>query len=891
MIGKTISHYKILEKLGEGGMGVVYKAEDTKLERTVALKFLPRGLETHEPERARFLQEAKAAAALNHANICTIHDVIVEGDYQFIVMEYVDGKTLRQMVPVQKIQDAIDYALQIGEALQEAHSHGVVHRDIKTENIMVNSKSQIKVMDFGLAKLKGSLKLTKTSSTVGTLAYMSPEQIQGNEVDGRSDIFSFGVVLFEMLTGELPFRGDYEAAMVYSIVNEEPESVQTYRPGISSEVMHILNRSLEKNPEERYQYVHEMVIDLKRVKKESTHAPRPVRPQAAIELKPVFEGEDKTGLVTEKEIVPAKGRKTSWNRLVIVAILLCFVAVITAILLLKPFSHEPLPPMKIIPFANSPGHELTPSFSPDGNQIAYSWTRGEPMERHIYVKLIGTSSPLRLTENPGFDCDPVWSPDGRSIAFVRLVNGEPTIYKIPALGGTEQRLIKLNKPGLNMYTMFDWSPDGGLIIYSNKDSGDVINSIYTVSLSTMEKRRITLPPNGTLGDDEPAFSPDGRWIAFRRTLSYASTAIFIIPISGGLEKGITSDTQTILDLAWSQDGREIIFSSDRGGTFGLWRVPFKGGELKPVPLASDAMWFGISKKGQRLAYSKGSTGGGSEIILKGDMPEKEGQVVETNRLLATNQYTYLEQFSPDGLKIVFVSGMEGNDEIWICDRDGTNPVQLTDFGSGHHCGIPSWSPDSRDIVFEARPYGNGDIYIVNSESRQLRRITTETSDERDATWSRDERWIYFTSNRTGNYRIWKCPVNAGEAVQISPDESREGWHSLESQDGKWLFSMDFEKNKIWKYFLENRQKQLFLDNVLSFNWALSEDGMYYLQESLSTGESVMYFKNFATNNTKKLASIKLKNLWNFSISPDRRSFLVTEEQSEDYDIYLVENFQ
>ncbi len=263
-----------MEKLGEGGMGVVYKAEDTKLKRTVALKFLPRGLEAQEPERARFLQEAQAAAALNHPHICTIHDILSEGDQQFIVMEFVDGKTLRQLVPIQKMQTAIDCAIQIGDALQEAHSKGIVHRDIKTDNIMVNAKNQIKVMDFGLAKLKGSLKLTKTSSTVGTLAYMAPEQIQGGEVDARSDIFSFGVVLYEMLTGHLPFRGEHEAAIVYSIVNEDPMPIQNHLPDISSELLHVLNRALEKEPEERYQSVHDMVIDLRRLKKETTRVVR-----------------------------------------------------------------------------------------------------------------------------------------------------------------------------------------------------------------------------------------------------------------------------------------------------------------------------------------------------------------------------------------------------------------------------------------------------------------------------------------------------------------------------------------------------------------------------------------------------------------------------------------
>jgi len=287
LIGKVVSHYKILEKLGEGGMGVVYKALDTELDRIVALKFLPHGLTDDESEQARFLQEAKAASALNHPNICAIHSLGEHEGERFIDMEFVDGKTLREIVPVRKMQDAIGYAIQIAEALQEAHTHGIVHRDIKAENIMVNSKNQVKVMDFGLAKLKGSLKLTKTSSTVGTLAYMAPEQIEGKEIDARSDIFSFGVVLYELLTGHLPFRGEHEAAMMYSIVNEEPESLQTSLPDAPSELLHTMNRALEKDPEERYQTVHDMLIDLRRLKKDTSrvsrqHIPPDATPMGAV---------------------------------------------------------------------------------------------------------------------------------------------------------------------------------------------------------------------------------------------------------------------------------------------------------------------------------------------------------------------------------------------------------------------------------------------------------------------------------------------------------------------------------------------------------------------------------------------------------------------------------
>ena len=263
MIGTTVSHYKILEKLGEGGMGVVYKAHDTKLDRDVALKFLPHHLTATADEQARFLQEARSASALNHPNVCTIYDIADSDGQQFIVMECIDGKTLRQMVPVQKTQTAIDYAIQIGEALQEAHSKGIVHRDVKTDNIMVNSKNQIKVMDFGLAKLKGSVKLTKTSSTVGTLAYMAPEQIEGGEADARSDIFSFGVVLYEMLTGHLPFRGEHEAAMMYSILNEEPQPPSHFSENIPSNIASIMSKALQKDPLSRYQTLQEMIRDLK----------------------------------------------------------------------------------------------------------------------------------------------------------------------------------------------------------------------------------------------------------------------------------------------------------------------------------------------------------------------------------------------------------------------------------------------------------------------------------------------------------------------------------------------------------------------------------------------------------------------------------------------------
>ena len=273
MIGQVISHYKILEKLGEGGMGVVYKAEDTKLKRIVALKFLPHHFSADDEVKQRFIHEAQAASALNHTNICSIHTIeeYIEpaketaGKQQFIDMEFVEGKTLGVLLKEKglSLKKIVDLALQIAEGLNAAHKKGIVHRDIKPDNIMVTDENLVKIMDFGLAKLKGSSKLTKTHSTLGTLSYMSPEQARGEEVDQRSDIFSLGAVLYEMITGRRPFKGEHEAAIIYSILNEIPEPLARYKSGVPDEIQRVIDKALAKEKDKRYQHVDEMAADLR----------------------------------------------------------------------------------------------------------------------------------------------------------------------------------------------------------------------------------------------------------------------------------------------------------------------------------------------------------------------------------------------------------------------------------------------------------------------------------------------------------------------------------------------------------------------------------------------------------------------------------------------------
>ncbi len=270
LIGRTVSHYRILEKVGQGGMGVVYKAEDTKLKRTVALKFLPHHLLANEEDKTRFLHEAQAASALNHPNIMTIHEIDEVDDQTFIAMELVEGETLKDKVergPL-KTKEILNIAIAVADGLKAAHEQEIVHRDIKSENIMISKSGLVKIMDFGLAKRKGMSRITKVGSTLGTLAYMSPEQAEGLEVDRRSDLFSFGVVLYEMATGQLPFKGEHDAAILYSIVNEAPLPVTTLNPNIPQELERFIHKALEKEAEDRYQHADDLAADLKKLKKD-----------------------------------------------------------------------------------------------------------------------------------------------------------------------------------------------------------------------------------------------------------------------------------------------------------------------------------------------------------------------------------------------------------------------------------------------------------------------------------------------------------------------------------------------------------------------------------------------------------------------------------------------
>ena len=526
MIGKTISQYKILEKLGEGGMGVVYNAHDTKLDRDVALKFLPLELTKDPSARERFIHEAKAASALSHPNVCTIHDIQEHENQMFIVMDFVDGQTLREKKDSISFKQAIDIGIQVADGLAAAHEKGIVHRDIKPENIMIRKDGIVQVMDFGLAKLRGSVtRLTKEGSTVGTAGYMSPEQVQGQDTDHRSDIFSFGVLLYELLTGQLPFKGVHETALAYEIVNVDPAPMSSIKPEIDPNLDAIVLECLEKDPRERTQSMAQVALDLKRYKRESSRQ-RASRITAA---RPISK--------PSEEPQPVESSRTferfplAW----IVAALVFFIGTVTfGVLYFKRPSTEVqtinsyiLPPEKLT-FATQSGGvgggHL--ALSPDGSMLAFV-AADSSGKTHLMVRALNALNAKELPATEGASY-PFWSPDNRYIGFFQ--SGK--MKKIEASGGPSVTICDApdGRGG-------SWNQDG-VIIFSNASdpiyevpaAGGTATAVTKLDTSRNEKTHRW-----------PHFLPDGKHFLYFSRSSFGGVereedALFVASLDGKVNK-------------------------------------------------------------------------------------------------------------------------------------------------------------------------------------------------------------------------------------------------------------------------------------------------------------------------------------------------------------------
>jgi Tol biopolymer transport system component/predicted Ser/Thr protein kinase len=868
MIGETIGHYRVLEKLGEGGMGVVYKARDTRLDRFVALKFLPPEKIADPERKARFVQEAKSASALNHPNIITIYDI---GE-NFIAMEYVAGKTLGEMIGRKgmKLSEALRCAIQVADALARAHSAGIIHRDLKPANIMVDEHGLVKVLDFGLAKLTetvapasaGEFEPTRTikphteeGTVVGTAAYMSPEQAEGKPVDARSDIFSFGAVLYEMISGQRAFRGDSRMSTLSAVLHKEPPPMGAEIP---RELERIILRCLRKDPARRFHLMVDLKVELEDVRGESDSR------------MPAAEG-------------PARARRRRRWLLAAAAVAVPLLAVVAWVLISK--GGTPVLPPSVVPLTSYPGSELYPSFSPDGNQVAFAWDGEKQDNFDIYVKLVGTGTPLRLTTDPATDSDPAWSPDGRQIAFVRQQGDQASVQLISPLGGPERKLTDFR---LTTPPSISWSPDGKWLALAEVEPRGT-NGIFLIPVERGERRRLT--SNSTAIDHSPAFSPDGRFLAYASCTGIYSCDVYLVELGPdllprGQPRRLTRQDSDIVGVAWAADGRSVLCGASLGAgvTSYLWRVPISG-TVKPERLelaGPQARQPAIPRVGHRLAYVQG---GRDADIWKWEAGAAAKNFISST-LIDNNA-----QFSPDGKRIAFSSSRSGVMEIWVCGSDGSNPVQLTN-GLGRHQGTPRWSPESRWIAFDSQDEdGHWDVYVIDAAGGQSRRITPYPSDEFIPNFSRDGKWIYFSSNRGGKFEIWRIPTAGGESVQVT---DRGGNVAFESGDGKTLYytkSIGLASVPLFARSLAGGPERQVLDSVFGRAFFPVEDGIYYIERAGKDGARPLQFFDLTTGRSRVLTRIEGQLGSGFTVSPDRRTFLFTVSKPLNFDLLLVENFR
>jgi Tol biopolymer transport system component len=802
MIGQTISHYKITEKLGEGGMGVVYKAEDLKLGRAVALKFLPSHLLDSEEHKARFLHEARAAALLDHPNICTVYEIDEADGQTFLAMACLEGQTLKQKIAARPLplEAALDIALQIGQGFQAAHEKGIVHRDIKPANIMITSQGQVKIMDFGLAQLSDRTKLTASGMKLGTPAYMSPEQTEGKPADRRSDIWAMGVVLYEMISGRVPFPGEAEAAVAYAIMHTEPEPLTALRSGLPIELDHIMAKALAKKPEERYQHMDELVVDLRRARKQLEH--------------PRAKGSDPKATLAEwhmADSAPAVQSATRLSRAMrgsawMVTGVVLGLAAAFGILHLRQGGREVEP----VAFSIDTGSQSpetfggSPAVSPDGRAIAYA-AQDETGLETLWVRRLESNSARALEGTRGAR-RPFWSPDGRFLAFfadgqLKKINpsGGPAIliceagvglggawspfgeivfapdnrtplHRVPAGGGVSTAITSLDSErGENSHRWPQFLPDGRQFMFTIRASDPQNTVLAAGSLGSTEvKRLLRVQSNARF-----APAPEGRaaYLLFARDRAliaqpFDGTSLALRGEPIGVTQGLLHNVVSVFaDFSTSANGKVLVYR--RGSDLHeLSWFDRDGKRLESIRAPGEQIQPRISPDGKKLAVSMPDPYTGNRDVWVMDLAAGVPQ-----RLTSNPANDWQPVWSPDGNRIAFLSDRKGG-RPGLYQRlasGGREDQELWENGSS-----PSdWSLDGRFLLFQAADTGNLSLLPLQAPSEPIPFLQRKFA-ENDAYFSPDGRWIAYTSNESGKSEVYVRPSpKAVTGAEPGPEGTRQ----------------------------------------------------------------------------------------------------------------------
>jgi len=852
LTGDSILHYRILEKIGVGGMGLVYKALDTRLDRLVAIKTLP---PVHEQKhRRQFTWEARAAAKLRHPNIVVVHDVASDQDADFLVMEYVPGQPLSEILRRGAVPPAetLRYAKEIASALEAAHNAGIVHRDLKPSNILVTPEGATKIIDFGLARLQQQDAGIQTARRAisGTCGYMSPEQSQGEGATAQSDIFSFGAVLYEMATGQRAFSGSSAASVLAAVLRDEPERAPLKNRGLPVELEKIVERCLRKDPKRRYQHMGDVRLALEDMEQVS---PRSIRLLAG----------------GARRFLVAGGLASLF---------------LLAVWLAVGSRGEPKMNSMPIPLTSFPGVETGAAWSPDGRQVAFSWNGEKQDNEHIYIVQPGSSSILRLTPDSGADRSPAWSPDGRWIAYAHSSSdrSEYSLRMVSSLGGPARTLLSSATP-LSSQT---WTPDGKTLLISIVPEPNQPSVVWAVSVETGKHFQITWPPVGIPGDLAPAVSPDGKILAFCRKTAWRTAELCLLNLDTGFKPAGTprrvTDLGYVAAPAWTPDGNRILFEAHREGA-GIWQVDRNGQRLRPV--------FGAPNSASSPAVAK-RAGGHTSLIFTNSTDRLSilrystesgpgGQPVE---LAASTRSQLYPQYSHDGTKLAFSSTRTGFEEIWVGNADGTHAQQLTDLRH-QLTEVGQWSPNDETITFVSQDRGSRQIYAIRSSGGPTVALTNEDGVQRGTGWSHDGSLYFYDVIRSGRREIWRVASHGGRPERIV-DNGRNGFESPEGVFYYWRVD-PVRGGALIRRAPHGEQEVPLHPPPCDECWmAPAPHGLYYTMAEISD----VWFCDLGTGRSVRVFKHPARGFNQFTVSPDGRWFASGFADTHSVDLMIMENF-